>query len=367
MNVPALVAAYEALGQRLFAQLGEKPGNLVLSPFSIGNAMAMALVGARGVTETEMASVLGQPPRGEIAMASAALIKSLTGFGLPDASHLAIANAVMLDETRGGGLLPSYLTLVRDCFAAEIMAGATPAQVNAWVHRKTMGRVPSLLDEVDERSVAVLLNALAFSAGWAAPFKADNTRPAPFRLADGTLVQTPMLRGTVHATVASGDGYDAIRIPFERGRFGLVIVVSAAADPGRPGATLPAKNMLFELAKSRSVALQLPRFRVVSTFDMVPPLRHLGLRDAFEDTANFRGMTDAEPGVKIDQVRHAACIEIDEAGCTAAAATVAAVAASAIEAAKPTPFVVDRPFNYFLVDDMTGATIMRGRITDPRD
>ena len=34
------------------------PGNIVLSPYSIGSAMAMALAGARGDTEREMAKVL---------------------------------------------------------------------------------------------------------------------------------------------------------------------------------------------------------------------------------------------------------------------------------------------------------------------
>ena len=56
----ALAQAYNASGSALFRQLAGLPGNIVLSPLSIGTAMAMALSGARGETEQEMASVLKQ-------------------------------------------------------------------------------------------------------------------------------------------------------------------------------------------------------------------------------------------------------------------------------------------------------------------
>src|SRR5476651_1944750 len=57
-NRKQLVEAYNAAGQQLFQQFAATPGNIVISPYSIGSAMAMALSGARGETEREMASVL---------------------------------------------------------------------------------------------------------------------------------------------------------------------------------------------------------------------------------------------------------------------------------------------------------------------
>lgn len=54
-----LVAAYNSCGQQLFRSFAEKPGNIVLSPYSIGTAMSMVFAGARGANEAEMAKVLG--------------------------------------------------------------------------------------------------------------------------------------------------------------------------------------------------------------------------------------------------------------------------------------------------------------------
>jgi serpin B len=56
----ALTGAYNASGAALFRQLSGGAGNIVLSPLSIGTAMAMALSGARGETDREMAGVLQQ-------------------------------------------------------------------------------------------------------------------------------------------------------------------------------------------------------------------------------------------------------------------------------------------------------------------
>lgn len=72
-----LVAAYNGLGQRLFKEFANKPGNVVFSPYSIGTAMAMALAGARNETEIETARVLGLDlPRDEVNNANAAVLAS---------------------------------------------------------------------------------------------------------------------------------------------------------------------------------------------------------------------------------------------------------------------------------------------------
>ena len=57
----ALTAAYNASGHELLQTVRHRPGNVVFSPYSIGTAMAMALSGARGDTEPEMAGLSAHP------------------------------------------------------------------------------------------------------------------------------------------------------------------------------------------------------------------------------------------------------------------------------------------------------------------
>ena len=89
----ATVKAYNESGYQLFAKLAVKPGNLVISPYSIGTAMAMALAGA-GETQSQMAKVLQQTlSADDIADVNKRLNGLLTAQSDGQAAGIAIANA----------------------------------------------------------------------------------------------------------------------------------------------------------------------------------------------------------------------------------------------------------------------------------
>src|ERR1041385_8547210 len=84
-QVRALTTAYAASAHGLFTTFAAKPGNIVFSPYSIGTAMAMALAGARGETETWVARVLRQTlPRAAIDRANASVLATLNGYDKRD-------------------------------------------------------------------------------------------------------------------------------------------------------------------------------------------------------------------------------------------------------------------------------------------
>ena len=118
----ALIEAYNSSGQRLFRQVAATPGNIVLSPYSIGTAMAMMLHGARGATEAEMAKVLELGlPRAAIAWESAKVLAILDSYDrsaafspAPSAKVLA-ANALIL-PTKGDAIGPDYIGDLKEHF-----------------------------------------------------------------------------------------------------------------------------------------------------------------------------------------------------------------------------------------------------------
>jgi serpin B len=75
--------------------------------------------------------------------------------------------------------------------------------------------------------------------------------------------------------------------------------------------------------------------------------------------------------VKIGDVLHRATLEVAEEGTEAAAATAVVMLETRATPPKqdrptPIPFVVDRPFLIYVVDDASGAILFQGRIADPR-
>ncbi len=207
-----------------FERWRPRPGNVVLSPTSIGTAMAMVLAGARGETEAEMRQVLRHTLSGKaIDAANAQALAALLGNGAPscpdgfklsgrlceapapkgkdapcphDANRdgalcvtdaraskatLRIANALMLVNP-SATIADSFRDTIRTKYNAEIFPGADLATVNNWVKEKTEGKIPTILDKLSPNDSHVLLNAIYFNAPWAHAFAKTATREREFHL-----------------------------------------------------------------------------------------------------------------------------------------------------------------------------------------
>src|SRR5262249_30809740 len=110
-----------------------------------------------------------------------------------------------------------------------------------------------------------------------------------------------------------------------------------------------------------------PRFQCEYGADLNEPLSELGMEVAFDRSrADFSGMAEGNR-VWIGRVRHKTFVSTDEKGTEAAAATMVAVATSAIiDEGKPFRMVVDRPFLCAIRDNETGALLFLGAVSDPK-
>jgi serpin B len=114
----------------------------------------------------------------------------------------------------------------------------------------------------------------------------------------------------------------------------------------------------------KEIDVLLPRFQLRSRYDLVVPLKKLGMQAAFErGKADFSGM-DGERDLFIDDVIHQATINVNERSTEATAGTAVAAAQSA---APPglTQFHADRPFLFLIRDKKRNAILFFGRVSDP--
>jgi serpin B len=419
----ALTDAYNASGLALFKQLSGSPGNIVLSPFSIGTAMAMALSGARGETEREMAGVLEQRlDRTAMEAANVALMSALHRYdqsavppkcppgmqasgphceaalrpdgqctfparregqicvapgSFPPSARLLAANALML--TRSGDLIAKdYAALLKDKYGAEVFQNAGLDEVNGWVKRKTEGKIEQILGRLDPSSPAVILNAVYFKAQWAVPFAKAETMKETFNLSRQRQISVPMMRRKLTYALVARPGYRAIRLPYEVAPLGMVIVLPNEID-GLDAVSrrlddnewAPLAAALRSPEAGTPVDLALPRFKASFEANLAPLFREAGMTRAFDPKqADFSGMTGRPPAqapLAIGAIVHRAVIDVMEDGTEAAAATaIAMVSASLRQPPNEQPFHVDRPFLFAILDDASGAILFQGRILDPR-
>lgn len=417
----AVTQAYNASGQDLFARFAGKPGNVVFSPFSIGSAMAMVLSGARGETRTEMAAVLrhtqasaaidgenkrvqsllngydrsGQQPAcppdmrlsGERCEAEPAEGRCPAPARLDGdlcvadpvaqgSAKLRIANALMLVRDNVP-LAADYERSMRQDYEAEFFRKAGLDEINGWVKQKTEGKVEKILQQLGKDSSHVLLNAVYFNALWALPFSKTATREDDFSLTAASKIRVPTMHRQSAYAIVAGDGYRAIALPYSVPSLAMVVVRPddiEGVDLVRARLANAGTAQLFAALRAQPpapVALSMPRFKTSFDADLVAPFRQLGMTRVFDamqsDLSGITGVPATELQSWIQQIQHRAVIEVTEEGTEAAGATAIVIGTRSTGLQPAVPhFRIDRPFLFYVVDEVTGAILFQGRIADPR-
>jgi serpin B len=399
LEAETLTRGYNSAGHALFCRILGEPGNTVFSPLSIGSAMAMALAGARGETEGQIARLFTPTlSRNERETAHAALLAILNRYNtnpspaaddelvelksdvtirvrpyIPPETMLVVANALV--TVQPAILSSKYIAALTNRYGAELLSDATVEQVNAWVRERTNGLISQMIDRLDPVMAAILISALYFKANWASKFVRELTCDQDFHLASGETVKTPMMRNpSVPLGFATGQGYRAIRMPYVEWKLSMIVVLpDQGQDIAAIGEHLDASELSRlrdRMASSRNkfFDLVMPRFKTSRRLGLRQYLQELGIELAFdENQADFGGIT-AELNVPfwIGEIHHSAVVDVNEDGTEAVAATMAVMAGGRFDPPKPEPFNIDHPFLFYITDDVSGAVLFQGKVADPR-
>jgi serpin B len=368
--------AMDAFSADLYRIVARQPGNLVLSPYSIGAALAMSRAGAAGETARQLDAVLHAALAKDLHAGFNALDEALARrpgkYRVLDQSiELELATANRLWGQKDFSFEAAFLDRLAGSYGAgmQIVDYKTDHEagrrtINDWVAARTKDRIKDLIPQgvLDARTRLVLTNAIYLKAPWLLPF--DPAAAATFRRADDSAVQAQMMSQSVSLAYGRGDGYQAVRLPYAGGLSMVAILPDAgtlgAFERSLDGAAL--RRIVSGLA-AKPVVLSMPRFSFRSKAALKDALGELGMPIAFTDRADFSGITREEP-LAITDVLHQAFIAVDEKGTEAAAAT--AVIFHAISAPlQPVVLTLDRPFLFLIQDDETGAILFMGRLADP--
>lgn len=379
----AVVAATNRFATELYPLVAAEQANLAFSPLSIAIALAMTSEGARGTSREQIEAVfhlddIGDPHGGWNALDQA--LESRAGEvtrddGTTDELALTIVNQLWaqadfeVEAAFLAVLAANYDAGVEPAdFAADPEAART--RINTWVAEQTRDRIPELIppDIIDELTRLVLTNAVYFTAPWASPFDATNTRDGRFTRLDGSTVETPLMAGDGAFGAIVGEGWQAVELPYAGLELELLLVVPDAGRFAEVEAAL-GDGLLDTIPtglERRRLHLTMPRFELRTPVALNAALAALGMPDPFDPAvADFTGINAAHGrDLYIAAVVHEAFVVVDEAGTEAAAATAVIIA---LESASPTAeaVLVDRPFLWAIRDVPTGVVTFLGRVLDP--
>lgn len=371
-------AASNAFGLDLYAKLPQKTGNLVFSPCGLSCTLAMAFMGARNETASEMARIMHTPGGPETADLSFAQLMLTMGAKVSTQCEVSLANALWVQKDYP--ILPDFVSLVNTYYRAPAepldFTGA-PAEacqrVTHWVLDKTKGRISGILDEnaLHPATRLVITNAVYFKSPWRQPFFETGTKPMDFQTAPGKVVQAPLMHQTQNFLYAETQDVQVLQMPYLGFDMAMVVILPRQMDGlAAFERTLSLKRIvdLSLMLQSMEVEVFFPRFRMECGFDLASTLKTMGMTRAFDlRSADFSGVSGAKD-LFIDVVIHKTFIDVNEKGTEAAAASGIGIPMSALPSEPPPPppvFKADHPFLFYIMDNQTGTILFLGRCMQP--
>lgn len=350
-------AAGNRLGFEVLKALGDGTENQVISPVSLAYALAMAAQGAGSETEKALLEALEVDSAAE----AAELTDALQEAGLKLANAAFSASDLEPDE--------AYVQALQEQFGAEWFAQGEDLEerINAWVAEKTDGLIEKLYDgPIDPETALILLNAIAMDADWASPFRKSDTEDGVFHAPDGE-VTVPFMNQTIWARYGERDGVQLLRLEYADSN--LVLLLALPEEGGVPQVLdgLAQEGLAyFQLSdETIDVDLSMPKLDISVGESLAQPLQELGLACAFDERADFSGISkDVE--LCIGDVLQKARLVFDEEGTRAAAATSVEITPMMAPIDHATVrMTLDRPFVAVIADEQTGAVSFASIVANP--
>ncbi|MGH3448308.1 MAG: serpin family protein [Nocardioidaceae bacterium] len=351
------------LGHDLATRISTPGGNLIYSPTSLALAFALLREGAQGDTAKEIDQVLHLPANRQSAYNG--VLHELADPG--DGDVLEINDGLFVDPSMS--VKQSYLESIKKWYGAGVEQTEFPDEaltdINAWVDDNTDGRIPHLMDHLDQSAKLALVNTIYMNAKWATPFDAAKTHDGTFTTTEGADVTAKMMHRTGAIDYASGQGWQAVRLPYKGGELSMWVLLPTSHQDPR---ALLAADTLAQAGSGfgdHQVKLSLPRWDTSTTANLVPVLKDMGMQKPFGGAADFGGFT-SDGSFAVSNVVQQANITVGEKGTKAAAAT-AVIGSTAAPAEPPdlVEFDADHPFAFALVHDPTGVPLFEGVVADP--
>ena len=338
--------------------------NILLSPYSLMQVLALTANGAAGDTRAEFEQLFGGIPAETL---NEYLYTYRTSMPNTENARFLTANSVWL-RTENGTLTArdDFLHIAKNHYGAEIYSSPFDDKavsiINKWGSDHTNQMIPKLIDAFSGDTGVMLINAIVFDAKWAQPYL-NEPQTSRFRTALGQEKECQMMRSTeLYLEDENAEGFWK---PYADGYAFAAILPKNDISPEEYLAHQNAdtlRDLLSDIEQPEYTAAGLPEFKLDYSFDLVRTLTEMNLQSAFSSSADFSGIADAP--LYIGKIMQKTAIEVSTEGTKAAAATIEELDSS-VDPYTEHQVILDRPFLYMIVDTDTMLPIFTGILNDP--
>lgn len=341
--------------------------NIMISPISIVNALAMTSNGAVGDTLSQMESVFGAGGT-EI---SAYLKNYNAEIESAKNNTVNLANSIWFKDSERFEIKQEFLQTNKDYFDADVYKSQfdeqTLVDINNWVCENTDGMIDKILDEVPENAIMYLINALSFDAEWDEIYKEININEGEFFNNNSSISQVECMTSEEQKVFELENGVGFIK-PYKNNEFSFVGIL--------PNENSSVEELVSELidvdlnemissAKIESTDVILPKFSMEYSTELRDLLVDMGMELAFDsNNADFSNLAVGDGNIYIGQVLHKTYINVDEKGTQAGASTAVEMLMKMSMPMHKNEIRLNRPFIYLIIDNNKNIPLFIGNIND---
>jgi len=372
-----LAPAIDEFALLLHNELAKGGGNVFYSPLSISTALSMTLAGTKANTRAQLAEFLKTSDLSDELVGDSyhALFNNYNEDPtLTLANMLYSSNKYDLNDEFQQHLVYHYLATAKEVDFGENAAEVTK-EINGAVEKVTKGLIKGLIPDgvLNGATALVLVNAVHFKGLWLEQFNANRTSPQDFTAIDGTVSQVPMMSQKAKFKTADHNeiGARSLSMDYKDSNFSMMIVLpnedKSLLEVERSMVTMKTSlASLLDKAYKSEIRVMFPKFKMEYEIDLKGTLEDMGVKDLVTmGKADLSGMAGNPGDLSVSNILHKAVIEVNEEGAEAAAATaVVAMTRSGVRTYQK-PFIVDRPFLFYIVDRETNVPVFAGRYVKP--
>ncbi len=388
--LPRLVHSNEIFGQKLLFEIrqAEADENIVVSPLPIFLAFrALAEGSSDSETLQELGTALDWKDQPYSGIASRMLLariprevssldksipppikKPVPPFFIPPSEPYVPISQSTIFIYKGKGLISKRFmeTVTRDYGIQFQEAGlgkfAIPSDATA---RRLYGDKVGLLDF----SITTFTD---LRTGWFRVTFSPESGKRPFTVRTGETVQVDRMISAVGSyRHVDSENFEAIELPCGEAYL-LVMMPAQGRDLGALERELiEGKLDLDGTLKYERGDVALPHLHVRSTSSMISPMQKLGVTRVFSNIESLQAMLNAPVGARLTVASQRVDLDVDEWGIKARAVTSIGGVIGGIEGGslrppdEPFHMIVDRPFLFFVRDNVTNVLLFIGAEMNP--
>ncbi|MBN2167192.1 MAG: serpin family protein [Marinilabiliaceae bacterium] len=344
--------------------------NVLISPLSIVQALSMVWNGAEGLTRSEMSNVFYISSEVEDTYNNEQKIIRDQLLNADRKVSVDVANSIWYRNT--DVIADSFAQIVVDYYSAEISPlnfsdGEQAKQIiNNWVNEKTHGKIPQIVDEVNDDHYMFLINAVYFLGDWKYAFDEEMTENEDFFAEDGSINEVQMMKTKANFAAYLSDNVQMIELPYGNGHYNMVLMMPVDDNINGFVSNMTAEklNDWIDRMDTLNIQVEMPKFKFDVSYELKNALIYLGMPTAFSDNADL-SLINGRGGINISKVKHKAFIDVNEKGTEAAAVTSVEIEYTSIEPGANNAIVrFDKPFIFAIRENDTNAFLFMGKIAN---